>query len=225
MGHKVNPIIFRIGPLNTWTSRWFAPKNDFRKKLREDVTIRKFLKTRLRQSGVDKILIERTRDNLTITIHAAKPGMIIGRGGTGIDELRKVLLKDVISPLKKELYEKGVADEVLAINVVEVPKPNLSAAIVLEQIIAETERRIPFRKSMKQAIDRVMKAGALGVRVTMGGRLNGAEIARTETLSVGKIPLHTLRADIDYSRGTARTIYGSIGIKVWVYRGEIFTKD
>lgn len=225
MGHKVNPIIFRIGPLTTWTSRWFASKNDFQKKLHEDVVIRKFLKTRLRQSGIDKIFIERTREHLTITIHAAKPGMIIGRGGTGIEELRRVLLKDALMPLKRQLYGKGSPEDVLAINVVEVAKPNLSASIVLEQLIAETERRIPFRKSMKQAIDRVMKAGALGVRITMGGRLNGAEIARSETLSVGKIPLHTLRADIDYSRGTAHTIYGSIGIKVWIYRGEIFTKE
>lgn len=220
MGQKVNPIIFRIGPLKTWTSKWYAPAKSYSKKLREDIEIRKYLHTKLRASGIDKIIIERSRENITITVHAAKPGLIIGRGGQGIEDVRKELLQKCLKKSQKK--EEKIS---LNINIQEVSKANLSAGVVREQVIAELERRMPYRRVMKQAIDRVMKAGAMGVKIVTKGRLNGTEIARTEMLSEGKIPLHTLRADIDYSRGTARTTYGAIGVKVWIYRGDIFAKD
>lgn len=224
MGQKINPIIFRIGPLNSWTSRWYASPSSYPKRLREDVDIRKFLNSKLRTAGIDRIMIERSRGAITITIHAAKPGMIIGRGGQGIEDVKKQLLSGC---LKNAAGLRGPKDTrtMLNINIQEVSRPNLSAAVVREQVIAELERRMPYRRVLKQAMDRVMKAGALGVKIKVKGRLNGAEIARTETLSEGKIPLHTLRADINYSRGAARTTYGAIGVKVWIYRGDIFSKD
>ncbi len=225
MGQKVNPTIFRIGPLHSWTSRWYAAPKDYARTLREDIEIRKFLKKRLKSASVDRVIIERSRGTVTITIHTAKPGMIIGRGGQGIEDLRSEIATKIIK--RNEWNKKNSVKEklVLHINIQEVSKPNLSSAIVKEQIISEIEKRLPYRKIMKQTIDRVMKAGALGVKIGIKGRLNGAEIARGETLGEGKIPLHTLRADIDYSRGTANTLFGAIGVKVWINRGEIFNKE
>jgi len=211
MGHKINPKGFRLGQIYTWNSKWFSSKNDYRARLKQDILIRKFLKGKLREARIDNISIERSANSMTIIIKAAKPGIIIGRSGAGAEDLKK--------EIKKNFLDSKTG---LNLNILEVEKPGLSAAIVLQDMIADIEKRIPFRRVMKSAISRVEKAGAKGIKVKVSGRLNGAEIARSETLSSGKIPLHTLRADIDYARGTAYTIYGAIGIKVWIYKGEVF---
>lgn len=210
MGHKVNPKAIRIGLNITWSSKWFAKKN-YATLVKQDILVRKYIKNKFKGTGIEKIEIERTSAELVINITCAKPGIIIGRGGSGIEDLRK------------EIKEKFlISKQNIKVNIKEVENPNLSAPVVLESLIADIEKRMPFRRVMKQGIDRVIKAGAKGVKIIVGGRLNGAEIARTETLSQGKIPLHTFRADIDYSRGAAHTTYGAIGIKVWIYKGEIF---
>jgi small subunit ribosomal protein S3 len=182
--------------------------------LEEDIKIRKFLAKELKEAGLDRIDIERTANNVTVVIYAAKPGLIIGRGGQGVEELKKKIIN--------QFLEKKTN---LNVNIIEVERPLLSAQIVLQQMINDIEKRIPFRRVMKQAIARVEKAGAQGVKVRVSGRLDGAEIARRETLVSGKMPLHTIRADIDYARGVARTTYGAIGLKIWIYRGEVFTKN
>lgn len=219
MGNKVNPKAIRIAVNRGWDSKWFSQRN-FGIYLRQDLSIRKFLKGKLKDSGVASIDIERSGQNLTIIIHAVKPGVIIGRSGVGIEDLKNALKKNI---LNKETLKTPTKVN-LNINILEVDKPNLNAQIVLDNIIADLEKRIPFRRTMKQSISRVMRAGAKGVKVNISGRLNGAEIARDEVLSEGEIPLHTLRADIDYSRGAAQTIYGKIGVKVWIYKGEVFNK-
>jgi len=212
MGQKVHPKIFRIGITRTWDGLWFANKKNYKKFLEEDVRIRVLLKKELKDALVDRIEIERSREEVKITIHSAKPGVIIGRAGAGIEALNK--------KLKKNFYRGRRVK--LSINVKEVSQPSLSANVIGQQIAADLERRMPFRRIMKGAIERVMKANALGVKVSIGGRLNGADIARVEVLSKGKIPLHTLRADIDYASVRAGTIYGALGIKVWINRGEVF---
>lgn len=178
---------------------------------RQDIEVRSFLEKRLKDAGIEHIRIDRTANALTITITAAKPGFIIGRGGTGIEELRK--------NLQKKFLDRKTN---LQLNIQEIKHPGLSAPIVLQGMVADIERRIPFRRVLKQAVEKVQKAGALGVRVQVAGRLNGAEIARTEHIGAGKIPLQNLRADIDYAQGFAQTIYGTIGVKVWLYRGQVF---
>jgi len=210
MGHKVNPKIIRIGLTQDWLSKWFVRKN-YADTVRQDVVIRKYIKVKLKGCGIEKIEIERSTNELVLNITCAKPGIIIGRGGAGIEDLKQEIIKKFIND------KKGIK-----INIQDVGNPNLSAPVVLESLILDIEKRMPFRRVMKQSIDRVMKAGALGIKIVMSGRLNGVEIARTETLAQGKIPLHTFRADIDYSRGVARTTYGAIGIKVWIYKGEVF---
>lgn len=212
MGQKVHPKIFRIGTTRTWDGLWFANKKNYKKFLEEDVRIRVLLKKELKDALVDRIEIERSREEVKITIHSAKPGVIIGRAGSGIEMLNK--------KLKKNFYRGRRVK--LSINVKEVSQPSLSANVIGQQIAADLERRMPFRRVMKSAIERVMKANAIGVKISIGGRLNGADIARVEALSKGKIPLHTLRADIDYASVTAGTIYGALGIKVWINRGEVF---
>jgi len=213
MGQKVNPKAFRLGYIYTWPSKWFSRK-DFAKFLEQDVKIRKFINVKLKEAGIDRIEISRDQKDIIIDIIAAKPGLIIGRGGQGIEEL------------KKELKEKVLKEKIsVKINIKEVDNASLSAAVVLQLISADIEKRIPFRRIAKQAIDRVMKAGAQGVKIALAGRLNGVEIARTEIFSDGKIPLHTMRADIDYSRNHAQTTFGKIGIKVWIYKGEIFKQS
>lgn len=212
MGHKVHPKIFRVGELYTWDSKWFSRK-DYAKFLQQDILIRKFLKKELKDAALARIEIERTPAATTIIIYSAKPGVIIGRGGQGIEELKKKVKKNFLDPKSS-----------LNINIKEIDQPNLSAELIVQSIAGDLEKRMPFRRVMKQAIGRVEKANAKGVKVTISGRLNGAEIARTETLSSGKLPLHTIRADIDYARGAARTTYGALGIKVWIYKGEIFKK-
>lgn len=212
MGHKVNPKVFRLSTIYTWDSKWFARGKQFVSSLREDVNIREYLRKALRDVGLDSIGIDRTPKRVTITIRAAKPGVIIGRAGAGIEELKK--------KLSKEFYRGQRVT--LNINVEEVTRPTMSAQIIGDQIAREIEQRLPFRRSMKMAIERVMKGGAKGVKLTLSGRLNGSEIARTETIANGSIPLHNLRADIDFARVRANTIFGVIGVKVWIYRGDVF---
>jgi len=210
MGQKVNPKVFRLGQSENWRSKWFVNKN-YAEFLKQDYFIRKFLKKRLKDSGLDKIDIERSLNKIIINIFTAKPGLIIGRGGSGIEDLKK--------QLNKEFLTKG---DLLNVNIFEVDNANLSAELVLQSMIYDIVKRIPFRRVMKQNIEKVMRAGALGVKITMAGRLNGVEIAREETLHEGKMPLHTIRANIDYSRGAAFTTYGAVGIKIWIYKGELF---
>jgi len=210
MGQKVNPKIFRIGLQNQWNSRWFSRK-DYIAFLKQDITIKRFLERELKEASVSQIDIERSATNVTVIIHSAKPGVIIGRGGQGIEELKKKIVRQFLTPKAS-----------LQINIQEIANPSTSAELVAQSIVAELERRMPFRRVMKQAVGRVERAGVRGVRVTVAGRLNGAEIARTETLGSGSLPLHTLRADIDYAQARASTTYGAIGIKVWIYKGEKF---
>jgi len=212
MGKKVNPRVFRLGMSEQWRSRWYSG-HDFAKFLRQDVSLRRSLKKELRDAGIDRVDIERSRGEVTVNILAAKPGLIIGRGGSGIEELKK--------KLKDKFLDKDVK---LSVNIKEVSIPNLSASIIVDAVRIDIEKRIPFRRVIKQNIDKIMKAGAKGAKVMVAGRLNGVDIARSEKVVQGKIPLHTLRSNIDYSRGVANTIYGVIGIKIWIYKGEYFDK-
>lgn len=211
MGQKVNPRIFRIGVNKTWNSRWFT-KASFGAFLQQDEGIRKFIKKKFRSGGVASIEIARAANALTVTIATSRPGVIIGRGGAGVEDLKKEIQTKVLKNPKAALR----------LNIEEVNKPDLNAELVVQSVIDQLEKRLPFRRVLKQTVERVKRAGAQGVRVMVAGRLNGAEIARTEALHAGSIPLHTLRADIDYSRGAAHTTYGTIGIKVWIYKGQIF---
>lgn len=215
MGRKVHPIGFRIAVTRGWDSLWYADPKRFTALLEEDVKIRSFLKTLLKEALIDRVEIDRTRQELKILIHSAKPGIIIGRGGTGIEDLSKKI-KTKFFPGKRVK---------LSINVKEVQNASLSAHVVGLLVAADIEKRMPFRRVMKGTIERVLKAGALGVKVSISGRLNGSEIARREMIASGKIPLHTLRSDIDFASVTARTIWGAIGIKVWINRGEVFDKE
>lgn len=210
MGHKVHPFVFRLGGIYSWPSKWFSRKN-FRVYLKQDVQIREFILRSLQGAGVVKIEIERPTSGATVTIFAAKPGLIIGRSGTQIEEL------------KKKLKAKFPLVGKLTLNIQELDKPSLYAGVIVEGVKLDLEKRVPFRKAVKQALERVNKVGALGAKIMVAGRLNGAEIARDEFLSFGSIPLTNLRADIDYALGEAHTIYGKIGIKVWIYKGEVFS--
>ncbi|MFA5075811.1 MAG: 30S ribosomal protein S3 [Patescibacteria group bacterium] len=214
MGKKVNPKVFRLGQNYNWNSRWFADKN-YAAILEQDIKIRKFLEKELRNASLDRIVIERTGGSLNINIATGKPGIIIGRGGQGVEELKKKVKKQFLGSQKM----------IINLNIKEVAKPSLSARIVQQDIITDLEKRIPFRRAVKSSISRVERAGAQGVKVIVAGRLNGAEIAREETFTTGKLPLSTLRAEIDYSRGAARTIYGAIGVKVWIYKGEVLKEQ
>ncbi len=216
MGKKVNPKILRMGITRTWPSTWFARGKAYIKNVEQDVNVRKFLIKEYREAGIDKVEIFRSANKIMIDIHTAKPGILIGRGGNGIEELKAKLHRKFMS------NPAGIKPSDISLNIKEVSNPNLSAQITVQSMILEIEKRAPFRKVMKQAIARVERAGALGVKIAIGGRLNGAEIARTEKLTSGKVPLNTLRADIDYARGAAHTTYGAIGIKVWIYKGEVF---
>lgn len=206
MGQKVNPHGLRLGVIKTWDAKWYADK-DYAKNLHEDIKIRDLLKAKLFATGVSRIEIERAANRVKVIIHTAKPGMVIGRGGAGIEELKRVL--------------KGLTDKAIDINIAEVKQPELDATLVAENIAAQLERRIAFRRAMKQSVSRTMRMGAKGIKVLVGGRLGGAEIARSEGYREGSIPLHTLRADIDYGTAEAHTTYGRIGVKVWIYKGEV----
>jgi small subunit ribosomal protein S3 len=216
MGQKVNPKVFRIGITKTWPSKWFCQGDKFVNNLKQDVLTRKFITREFREAGVDRVEVERSANKIHLFIHTAKPGVVIGRGGAGIEELKKKIHTKFLKNFK--LGE-------INISINEVDRPNLSSQVVAQSMALEIEKRMPFRRVMKQAVSRIERAGALGVRIIMKGRLNGAEIARTEMLTSGKVPLHTLRADIDYCRLAAFTTYGAIGIKVWIYKGEIFEKE
>ena len=207
MGQKVNPHGLRVGVIQDWDSRWFADKASFGDTLVEDYNIRKFIKKKLKSAGVPKIEIERFADKVRIHIFCAKPGMVIGKGGESIDNLRAELEKMI----KKTAY----------INIVEVKQPDMDAVLVAENIAAQLENRVSFRRAMKMAIGRAMKLDAKGIKVRVSGRLAGAEIARSETYHEGTIPLQTIRADIDYGFAEANTTYGKLGVKVWIYKGEI----
>ncbi len=211
MGQKVNPNGLRVGIIKDWQSRWYASAQDFGDSIVEDFKIRKFLKKRLYQAGVSKIEIEKKTNRVRIFIHTAKPGIIIGRGGQEIDKVKKQVEK--------------LIDKEVFINIVEVRRPDLDAQLVAENIAASLERRISFRKAMKGAMGRTMKAGARGIKTNCSGRLGGAEIARTEHYREGTIPLQTIRADISYGFAEANTTYGKIGVKVWIYKGEVLPES
>lgn len=215
MGQKVHPRAFRLGVIGTWNSKWFS-RRGYSLLLREDVEIRKYISQKLREASVAQIEIERSSSGVTITIETSRPGMVIGRGGASLEQLKKGLLRFV---------GRGKGGKFnLKLNIQEVTNPDQNAQIVMRNVIEQIEKRLPFRRVMKHTIDQVMRSGALGAKVMLAGRLNGAEIARTEKLARGTIPLQTIRADIDYARGAANTTYGTIGVKVWIYRGEIFEK-
>ncbi len=211
MGQKVNPIGLRLGINRTWDSRWYAEGDSYADLLHEDLGIRKFLYGRLQQSGVSRIVIERPSKKARITIHTARPGVVIGKKGADIDKLRSEL-------------QKMTGSEV-HLNIVEIRKPEIDAKLVAENIASQLERRVAFRRAMKRAVQSAMRLGAQGIRINCGGRLGGAEIARTEWYREGRVPLHTLRADVDYGEATALTTYGTCGIKVWVFKGEIMAHD
>src|SRR6218665_2274379 len=206
MGQKTNPIGFRLGVTRTWDSRWFAKKN-YSELLHEDLVIRKFLKKKLFQAGISKIEIERAASKVKVNIYSARPGLIIGKKGSGVDSLRA----EVQALTKNELL----------LNVLEVRKPQIDATLVSESIASQLEKRVAFRRAMKKAMATAIKMGVKGIKVRCSGRLGGAEIARTEGYSEGSIPLHTLRADIDFGTAEASTTYGIIGIKTWIYKGDV----
>lgn len=216
MGQKVHPKAFRLNIVATWSSRWFAPRKLYHKYLEEDVSIRQEISKRFRDAGISDVDIERSANAVTVTIHAARPGIIIGRGGQGVEGLKR--------DIRERFFGLNKSAPALHVNIVELDRPALNADVALQQIIADLEKRLPFRRVIRQAVARVERAGAQGVRIQVSGRLNGAEIARREVVMRGSVPLHTLRADIGYAQGFARTIYGSIGVKVWIYRGEVFTE-
>lgn len=218
MGHKVHPKVFRLKINKTWDSKWFANGKDYAQYLKQDQKIRKYIINKLKDAGIAKVEIERSANGLNINIHAAKPGIVIGRGGEGVEGLKK----EIHNKFLKDNFARKKGIKNINLNIVEMEKSALSAPVVMQQVIDDLEKRIPFRRAAKQALGRVERAGAKGVKIIVAGRLNGADIARTETFFSGKIPLHTLRADIDYSRAAARTIYGAVGVKVWIYKGEVF---
>ncbi len=210
MGQKVNPHGMRVGVINDWDSKWFAEK-DYAALLVEDAKIRQFLKKHLFAAGISKIGIKRVGKRAKLAIYTAKPGMVIGRGGTGIEDIKKAL---------SAVVDKNITEEI-DIDILEIKSTDMSAILVGENIASQLERRIGFRRAVKQAVGRTMRAGAKGIKVTVSGRLGGAEIARAESYREGSIPLQTLRANIDYGVTTAHTTYGAIGIKVWIYKGEL----
>lgn len=211
MGQKINPIGFRLGINRTWDSRWFAEGREYGQLLQEDLTIRKYLKKELKQSGISKITIERPHRKCRVTIHTARPGVVIGKKGSDIEKLRRKLMEMTSSEVH--------------LNIVEVRKPEIDANLVAENIAQQLERRVAFRRALKRSVQSAMRLGAEGIRINAAGRLGGAEIARMEWYREGRVPLHTLRADIDYGTAEAKTAYGICGIKVWIFKGEILEHD
>lgn len=207
MGQKVHPKGLRIGIIKDWDARWISDKKSYTDLLHEDLELRSFIKKRLFAAGIARIEIERAANRVKLTIHAAKPGMVIGKGGSGVEDLRRSL--------------EARTGKQISINIVEIKAPELEAQLVAENIAAALEKRVSYRRAMKQAISRAMKLGAKGVKVIVAGRLAGAEIARRERAWEGTVPLHTLRADVDYGFAEARTTYGQIGVKVWIYKGQV----
>jgi small subunit ribosomal protein S3 len=210
MGQKINPIGFRVGINRTWDSRWYADR-DYAKLLHQDLKLRDYLMGRLSQAGVGRIVIERAAKKARITIHSARPGVVIGKKGADIEKLRL------------ELAARTGSD--VSLNILEIRKPEIDAKLVAENIASQLERRVAFRRAMKRAVQSAMRLGAQGIRINCSGRLGGAEIARLEWYREGRVPLHTLRADIDYGTATAKTTYGTCGVKVWVFKGEVLAHD
>lgn len=206
MGQKVNPIGLRVGIIRDWESKWYADK-DYANLLHEDLKVREYIAQRLNDASVSKVEIERAANRINVSVHTAKPGMVIGKGGTEVEALRKAL---------NQLTGKRVH-----INIIEIKRADLDAKLVAENIARQLENRVSFRRAQKQAIQRTMRAGAQGIKTMVSGRLGGADIARSEQYSEGTVPLHTLRADIDYAHAEADTTYGKLGVKVWIYRGEV----
>ena len=211
MGQKVNPTGLRLGINRTWDSRWFSNKREYGKLLHEDIAIRNYLKTELKQAGISKILIERPHKKCRVTIYSARPGVVIGKKGADIEKLRKKVA--------------GLTSSEVHLNIVEVRKPEVDATLVADNIAQHLERRVAFRRAMKRAVQSAQRMGAEGIKITCAGRLGGAEIARVEWYREGRVPLHTLRADVDYGVATAHTAYGTNGVKVWVFKGEILEHD
>lgn len=211
MGHKVNPIGLRLGINRTWDSRWYAKGGEYGNLLQEDLKIREFLTTKLKQAGISRVIIERPHKKCRVTLHSARPGLVIGKKGADIEKLRSDVGK--------------FTDSEVHLNIVEVRKPEIDAKLVAENIAQQLERRIAFRRAMKRSVQSAQRLGAEGIRINCGGRLGGAEIARTEWYREGRVPLHTLRAHIDYGTTEAMTAYGIIGIKVWIFKGEIWEHD
>lgn len=211
MGQKVNPKVIRIGITQDWDSKWFARKGEYQKLFHQDLAIERLLAKELTAEGISRIEIMRTQGKVVLNIHTSKPGLIIGRGGESIEKLK--------DKLKKEFKET------FAVNIKEVKKPMLEARIVAESIASQVERRISYRRAAKMALQKILESGAQGAKIYLGGRLNGVEISRGEFFTKGKIPLHTFRADIDYASIPANTTYGKIGVKVWIYRGNVFKAD
>ncbi len=210
MGQKVNPIGLRVGINRTWDSRWFAGR-DYAKKLVEDLRLREYIQERLKAAGISRVIVERAAKNTRVTVHAARPGVIIGKKGADIEKLRS------------DLSKRASGD--VSLNIVEVRKPEIDAQLVSEGIAQQLERRVSFRRAMKRATQSAMRLGAQGIRVNVSGRLGGADIARMEWYREGRVPLHTLRADLDYGTSEALTTYGIIGVKVWIYKGDILEHD
>ncbi len=211
MGQKVNPIGFRLGINRTWDSRWYADGDDYGKFLHEDLKIREYIMKNLTQAAVSRVIIERPAKKVRVTIHSARPGVIIGKKGSDIEKLRKFL--------------SSMCSSDVSLNIVEIRKPEIDAKLIAEGISQQLVRRVSFRRAMKRAVQSAMRLGAEGIRINCGGRLGGAEIARMEWYREGRVPLHTLRADIDYGEAIAKTAYGICGIKVWVFKGEIMDHD
>jgi small subunit ribosomal protein S3 len=211
MGQKVNPVGLRLGINRTWDSRWFANKGEYGKLLHEDIKIREMLLKQLKQAAVSKVVIERPHKKCRVTIYSARPGVVIGKKGADIDKLRKKV--------------SDMTDSEVFINIVEIRKPETDATLVAESIAQQLERRVAFRRAMKRAVQSAMRLGAEGIRINCSGRLGGAEIARLEWYREGRVPLHTLRADVDYGTATAFTTYGTCGVKVWIFKGEILEHD
>ena len=211
MGQKVNPIGLRLGINRTWDSRWYANDENYAGLLHEDIKLRAFLFDRLVQAGISRVVIERPAKKARVTIHSARPGVVIGKKGADIEKLRQ----DIARMTNSEVH----------LNIVEIRKPEIDAKLVAENIAQQLERRVAFRRAMKRAVQSAMRLGAEGIRINCGGRLGGAEIARTEWYHEGRVPLHTLRADVDYGTATGRTTYGACGVKVWIFKGEILAHD
>ena len=210
MGQKVNPIGFRVGINRTWDSRWYAGR-DYAKLLHQDLKLRDYIMSRLSQAGIGRVVIERAAKKARITIHSARPGVVIGKKGADIEKLRLDLA--------------GRTGSDVALNILEIRKPEIDAKLVAENIASQLERRVAFRRAMKRAVQSAMRLGAQGIRINCSGRLGGAEIARLEWYREGRVPLHTLRADIDYGTATAKTTYGTCGVKVWIFKGEVLVQD
>ncbi len=210
MGQKVNPIGLRVGINRTWDSRWFADDN-YADKLVQDLKLREYVKDRLKAAGISKVIIERAAQNTTVTVYTARPGVIIGKKGADIEKLRR------------QLSDRAGSD--VALNIVEIRKPEIDAQLVAEGVAMQLERRVSFRRAMKRAVQSALRLGAEGIRIAVAGRLGGADIARTEWYREGRVPLHTLRADLDYGFAEGLTTYGIIGVKVWIYKGDIMEHD